>query len=144
MKVISEKKRREKDKEREEKKQMKEKNEKNRQRNRLLNQFETDTGFEVICCCCNQFKCKNKCTKAKRLSLEEHNTYLLKDEAFNLSKDNEFYVCNICFKKIKAKNMSSNKDMFQWSNFPKSLLQQVKERSKIDEKMCHTSKKFQM
>ena len=108
---------------------------KQRQWEKLHKEFEKDTGFEVICCCCNVFKGKHACRKANKLSLEQENTYLLKDESFNMSKDSEFYICNNCFMKIKSNTMptKNEKDMFQWSNFPKSLLDQVEERSKIEE-----------
>ena len=71
------------------------------------------------------------------MALEQQNTYLLKDESFNMSKDNEFYICNNCFGRIKSNTMPTKdeKDMFQWSNFPKSLLDQVKQRSKLDESL---------
>ena len=54
-----------------------------------------------------------------------------------MSKDDQFHVCNICYKEIKLNNMPSQKDMFQLSNFPKSFLELVKEKSKIEEDIFH-------
>ena len=100
----------------------------------LLKFFESETGFDIICCHCNQYKSRNLCTKANKLSFEQQNTFLLKDEAFNMSKDNNYYLCKSCHSQIlKRPNHKDQKDMFQWSNFPESLLEKVKEVSKIDE-----------
>ena len=101
----------------------------------LLEEFECDTGFQFICCNCNQFKSKSVSIKAEKLSLELQEKYLIKDEGVNMSKDGKFYICKSCYEKVKNGKEKSveNKDLMELSPFSKDLLEEVKKVSKVDE-----------
>ena len=72
----------------------------------LLKEFECDTGFQLICCNCNQYKSKSVSIKVEKLSLELQEKYLIKDEGVNMSKDGNFYICKTCYENIKMAKQS--------------------------------------
>ena len=93
----------------EESKQGKEKREAYKYK-KLLSEMEIDTGFNYICCSCNEFKSKNSCMntllrggKENRFTEDEEESYLLKDDKYNISLDGNFHVCVSCFNQIKQK-----------------------------------------
>merc|ERR1712082_180765 len=68
----------------------------------LLKEFESDTGFELICCHCNQFKSRSVCKKVSRLSTDLQDKHIIKDESLNMSKYGKYYVGRSCFEQIKS------------------------------------------
>lgn len=77
---------------------------------KTLSEKEIDTGFNYICCSCNEFKSKSSCVntlliggKENWFTEDEETNYLLKDETHNLSLDGNFYVCMSCLNQIKQK-----------------------------------------
>ena len=51
-----------------------------------------------------------------------------------MSKNGMYYLCKVCFSKIKRNPENKGmKDMFQWEDFPESLLEKVKNVSKTKE-----------
>ena len=102
---------------------------------KILTNFETDTGFNNICCYCNQYKSFNGCSKISTLNEEEQMEYLKLDERFNKSKDNEFYICHYCLKKIKEGKAQKKEEKmdFHLEDFPKEFLNEVKQVTNVDE-----------
>ena len=102
---------------------------------KLLKNFESDTGFEVICCSCNQWKSRNQCSKISKLTEDQQNEYLELDEGFNMSKDKKYYVCDYCIRKIKTGKApkKGEKDFFHVADFPQSLKDQIKQSCKIND-----------
>ena len=100
-------------------------NQKNYRRNKMMKNFECDTGFDLICSYCNQYKSKMQCNNIDKLTEEERKEYLDLDEGFNMSKDKEYYICKTCLGKIKSKSATKkiNKTYFELSSFPQNLLE---------------------
>jgi len=61
--------------------------------------------------------------------------YLKLDERFNRSKDNEFYICHYCLKKIKEGKAQKKEEKmdFHLEDFPKEFLNEVKQVTNVDE-----------
>ena len=71
---------------------------------KILSDLEVDTGFNCICCSCNEFKSKNGCLnsllrggKESRFTEKGGMLYLVKYEHFNITLDGHFYVFPILF-----------------------------------------------
>jgi len=96
---------------------------------RLRGNYETDTGFERICCCCLEFKSKGQCTT----NINKLNNEMVKKCCYksnvSLNIDGKFYVCQDCGKTIKAKKqpLKSQRDLFQMTNFPGTFRTKVKD-----------------
>ena len=60
--------------------------EKKYERNALLNRYETDTGFNVICCSCNEYKSKESCTNILKRKTNE-SKFTTEQEAEYLNQD---------------------------------------------------------
>ena len=102
---------------------------------RLLDNLETDTGFNIICCSCNEYKSRQSCvniikrgTNQSRFSSEQESEFLLKDDEYNLSIDGCYYVCINCKNQIlsKKKPKRNDREFLQYYDFPDELLQEVK------------------
>ena len=84
--------------------------------NRKLKRFESDTGFNVICVSCNEYKSHQSCVntmlqgnKGSRFTENEEIEYLIKDPNFNRSIDGEYHICYTCLNQIKSlKEMIEN------------------------------------
>ena len=121
---------------------------KKKERKVLLKSYETDTGFNAICCSCNEYKSKESCSKVfKRNSNESKFTdeqiveYLNIDENYNMSIDWNFYVCHSCSRQIntKKKPKRNDRDFLQYYDFPKELFKEVKEKCSPAEKLQNQS-----
>ena len=84
--------------------------------NRKLKRFESDTGFNVICVSCNEYKSQNSCVntmlkgnKGSRFTEDEEVEYLIKDPQFNMSIDGEYHICLTC--QNKKKDRKNQKEM---------------------------------
>ena len=104
---------------------------------RILSELEIDTGFNFICCSCNEFKSKTSCVntllrggKESRFTEEEESAYLLKDENYNISLDGNFYVCLSCLNQIKQnkKPKRNDQELLEYYDFPEELLKEIKEK----------------
>ena len=76
---------------------------KNYEQKRLLGSYESDTGFNNICCSCNEYKSRQACvniikrgSNESRFTQEEESQFLLREKDYNLSLDGNFYVCVSC------------------------------------------------
>ena len=81
---------------------------------KLLQTFATDTGFEVICCSCLQYKSLQYCKLASKLSKERIQKFLIKKSNLLKNKTDGKYVCNLCFEDIQKDKFPkrSHKDRF--------------------------------
>ena len=101
----------------------------------MIKEYETDTGFNVICCSCHEYKSTKSCVslseekKKKHFTQEEESKYVIKDETFNKSIDGEYYVCRSCKDQIKSgkKPKRNDQELTQYYDFPNELLNEVKE-----------------
>ena len=104
---------------------------------RILNNYESDTGFNIICCSCNEYKSQQSCVnillrgeKGNRFTEEEEKEYLIKDPNLNISLDGHYYVCKTCLNQIKNKKKPKRNDcdVLQYYDFPQHLFDEVKEK----------------
>ena len=82
----------------------------NYEQKRLLESYEADTGFNIICCSCNEYKSRQACVNVikigsneSRFTQEEEAQFLLRDKNYNISLDGNFYVCISCKNQIESK-----------------------------------------
>ena len=110
---------------------------KNFESKRILNNYESDTGFNIICCSCNEYKSQQSCVnillrgeKGNRFTEEEEKEYLIKDPNLNISLDGHYYVCKTCLNQIKNKKKPKRNDcdVLQYYDFPQHLFDEVKEK----------------
>ena len=121
----------------------------NYEKKKLLENLETDTGFNIICCSCNEYKSRQSCvniikrgTDQSIFSPEQEYEFLLKDDKYNLSIDGNFYICLTCKNQIKSKKKPKRNDreFLQYYDFPDELFQEVKQNcntiDKLDNEMA--------
>ena len=82
----------------------------NYEQKRLLESYEADTGFNIICCSCNEYKSRQACVNVikigsneSRFTQEEEAQFLLRDKNYNISLDGNFYICISCKNQIESK-----------------------------------------
>ena len=95
---------------------------------KLLENYDIDTGFNIKCCCCLQYKGIDMGHSIEKLNEEEHSLYLLLSD-FSISKDQKYYVCVYCYRKIRQGKMkpTSQKELFLVPNIPDTLRHQLLE-----------------
>ena len=92
--------------------------------------FASDTGFEVICSGCLQYKSLQYCKTSSSLSKAKIKKFLIRRSTLLKSKIEGEYVCNLCFEDIKMDKFPkrSHKDKFKFAHFPNSFMQDLKKR----------------
>ena len=101
-----------------------------------MSSIDTDTGFNVKCACCAEYKSRSVRTGTQVLSQVQQEIYLISN---HISKDGKTYVCRPCRKTIDdgKKPQKSEKNKFENSNFPvflKKHLQKVSNYINISNK----------
>ncbi len=98
--------------------------------NDLLRNFETDTGFNTICVCCNEYKSSNSCSNITNRNGEEllspaQKQYYLVDANYNKSVDGNHYICTSCRKQIQNDRIPtrSDRDLIDYYTFPVDILE---------------------
>ena len=118
-------------------KEAKAKANKNWRKNKMLNNFDKDTSFDIICCYCNIWKSRYQCVtlNKSKLTEEELEEYIHLDDGFNRSKDQNYYICKICRDKIKSGKVPkiNDKEYIQLADFPQDFLEEVKKVAKTKE-----------
>ena len=71
---------------------------------RLLKSLHTDTGFNIKCTSCAEFKSRYACVPTSVLSEDQQEVYLMKSNILD-SKDKKRYVCKTCQKSILARKL---------------------------------------
>ena len=68
--------------------------------------------------------------KENRFTEDEEESYLLKDEKYNISLDGNFYVCISCFNQIKQKKRPKRNDqeLLEYYDFPQELFKKIREQ----------------
>ena len=103
---------------------------KNRKNNSLLT---TDTGFDVICFSCLQYKSRYLCKSSQSLSEEKRNKFLIKCCSILKNREEEQFVCHLCLKDINRNKIPqrSRINKFKFGNFPISFIRILKQRCKF-------------
>ena len=99
-----------------------------RYQRKLYETFGTDTGFDVVCSSCLQYKSEQYCKAITRLSEDRQKKFIIKYCAILKYRSNDQYVCNLCLKDIKKDKMPKRSHMntFKFANFPKYLIKKLK------------------
>ena len=87
---------------------------------KYLKSIDTDTGFNVICVCCAEYKSRYACTGIQVLSEQQQRKYLIRNDRKLISKDGKKYICKSCRGQIEAKKVpkKSEKDQHKTSEIP--------------------------
>ena len=107
--------------------------------NRYLKSIDLDTGFNVICLSCAEYKSTYACTGVQVLSNAQQKKYLINNNKNLISKNGKSYICKSCRSQIDANKFpkKSEKHHQKFSGFPnafKRKLKQVTNYSKVLEK----------
>ena len=100
-----------------------------------MQQFATDTGFDVICSSCLQYKSIHYCKLVSSLSMEKRKKFIVQMCGILKNRSNEQYVCNLCLKDIREDKFPkrSHKDRFKFANFPTNFIKKLKRRCNFRE-----------
>ena len=108
-----------------------------------MQEIKTETGFDVICSSCLQYKNKVYCKSVNILSNEKKKKFIVEYCSLLKNRSNAQYVCNLCLKDIRLDKYPkrSNKMKFKYANFPNFLLKQLekfcmKEKSDAEDVNC--------
>ena len=104
----------------------------------FLNSIDSDTGFNVICTCCSEYKSRYVCTGIQVLNKSQQTKYLINDKHVR-SKDGKRYICKVCRSHIKDKKIPPKSEKQHWKlmNIPthlKNTLKGVTNYSKVMKK----------
>ena len=99
-------------------------------RKKLLDTFTTDTGFDVVCLSCLQFKSIHYCKSISKLDTEKRRQFLVEDYIFARTKYGANFVYNICFQSISKgeRPKKSRIDAIKFENFPINFLQSLQRK----------------
>ena len=100
----------------------------------MISSFATDTGFDVICCSCLQYKTLQNCKQIDILSSNQQKKFLIKPCFLLRNRNDAFYVCIPCKVLIDKNQMpkKSHKKSFQFANFPSYLIEKLKKNCKLE------------
>ena len=101
---------------------------------KLISTFTTDTGFDLICCCCLQFKSAYACKNIDVLSANQQKEYTIKTCKLLENRKTGLNVCTSCLKDINNKKnpKKSHKNSFKFANFPNSFIQKLKRKCRSE------------
>ena len=68
---------------------------------KIMTTLKTDTGFDVICSSCLQYKSKNYCKSVHTLGAEKISKFIVNKCALLKTRSEDQFVCNLCLKEIK-------------------------------------------
>ena len=100
----------------------------------LMKTLDTDTGFGLICASCLQYNTSDYCKAVSTLNDDEIRKYIVAMCPLLKNRSNGHHVCNTCRADIRKDQFpkKSHKNKFKFANFPKSLIESLKEDMKED------------
>ena len=106
-----------------------------RYRKKLYDTFTTDTGFDVICSSCLQYKSLQYCKLVSTLSKDKIKKFIVQKNNLLKNRSDNQHVCNLCFEDIKQNKVPkrSHKNRFKFANFPNNFIQKVKQKCAFKE-----------
>ena len=109
----------------------------------LRSSLATDTGFDLLCSCCLQYKSKDFCKPVKCLNEEQISKFIIDFCYILKSRTEGQFVCYPCLKDIKRDKTPkrSHINKFKFANYPRSFILKLKQICNFKE--CQTSKKYQ-
>ena len=90
--------------------------------NQKIKDLWCDTGMDVICCCCIEFKSKNSCASINKVSKDLVLKYCVQS-SITLNYDGNFYVCKSCKQCIVKDTLPKRcqKEVLGLLDFPKAF-----------------------
>ena len=95
---------------------------------KLMSTLKTDTGFDVICSTCLQYKTKIYCKPLTTLSKAKMNKYTIKFCYLLKNRSKGQYVCNLCLSDINKDKVPrrSRINKIKFASYPSSFIQDLK------------------
>ena len=104
--------------------------ERNRKRTekKLLETLSKETGFDLICSSCLQYKSKHHCQPVENILKTKAERYLVKFCYLLKNRSPGQYVCNLCLRDINKNKVPkrSRVNKLKYGSFPGSLIQDLK------------------
>ena len=99
---------------------------KNKRFENFLKSIENDTGFDVICCSCIEYKSRYACTKIAVLPTAKQKKYLINTKLV-VSKDGKRYICKTCRSQIAQEKIpeKSEKIYLRQADIPRHLKKRI-------------------
>ena len=95
---------------------------------KLIKSFYSDTGFDLICSSCLEYKKREYCKSINTLSSESKGKYIVKYCSILKNRSEGQYVCNLCLKDIRNGKVPkrNKKSKFRFACFPSYMLSKLK------------------
>ena len=108
----------------------------------LSSTLTKDTGFDVVCCSCLQYKNKAYCKELIGELIEKTNKFVIKMCSLLKNRTDGRFVCNVCLNDIKKNKVPkrSHINSFKYGSFPRSFILNLKQKCKFKEQ--NTEKSF--
>ena len=78
---------------------------KNKRKSKLENELRqnlvTDTGFDLICACCFQYKVQSVCKKVSSDVKDKYGKFIAEECLLLKNRTEGLYICNLCFSEMK-------------------------------------------
>ena len=107
----------------------------------LMSRLKTDTGFDVICSSCLQYRSKNYCKPVSTLGKEKIRKFIINKCALLKNRTDGQFVCNLCLRDIKKDVLPkrSHKNKFKFANFPEYLIKDLSRKCSYKRKISNSS-----
>ena len=101
----------------------------------LSSTLATDTGFDMICSSCMQYKSKRYCRPIEKLDKRKHAQFIVKFCSLLKNRHEGQFICNLCFNDIKKQKVPrrSHISNFKFANFPKNFIIKLKQKCRFKE-----------
>ena len=106
----------------------------------LLKSLSTETGFDVLCSSCLQYKNKNSCKQLSEIMQNKAKKFLIQKCYLLKNREEQQYICNLCLKDVKENKMPkrSHINSFKFANFPRSFIVNLKQKCAFKEQASKT------
>ena len=103
--------------------------------NKLISTLDSDTGFDLICSSCLQYKQREYCQNIDTLSKELITKYIVNYSYLVKNRTEGQFVCNLCLKDIKNHIMPkrSHANKFKFCDFPMDFIQALRKHCNFRE-----------
>ena len=103
--------------------------------NKLISTLDSDTGFDLICSSCLQYKQREYCQNIDTLSKELITKYIVNYSYLVKNRTEGQFVCNLCLKDIKNHIMPkrSHANKFKFCDFPTDFIQALRKHCNFRE-----------
>ena len=111
-----------------------------RYQKQLIMSLKTDSGFDVICSSCLQYKSKHLCKVITRTDLFKYKKFVIRDCSLLKNRSNEKFLCNVCFNQIRIRKVPkwSKLNKIKFADYPEELIDLLKRECQVKEQDCKT------